>query len=491
MSGGRRLPQDVLIISDLHLGGAYGSSAGDRGFRINTHASELAGFLLEVRDRAVRTRRRTELVINGDFVDFLAEGGANETDWRAFIADEDEAVARLDTIVDRDPAVFEALAALLDAEVPITLLLGNHDVELSLPAVRARLRDHMRAGRSAPMSFVYDGEAYVIGDTLIEHGNRYDGFNVVDFDQLRRFRSELSRRLPASPDALFEAPAGSLLVEEVMNPIKQEYGFIDLLKPETEAAIPLLLAIEPSLAKDIAGIERVAQLREAARRRAPIAPARPRMAGNIRAGAAEAGGSERTLKEIVSARLGADNGKRLMALVDEAGALAVRAQQQIRAGPLRRALSFIQMTYFTPEWEARVDLLLEPFLEIQPAVPSDWFSEPEACYREAAAELVKGGFRNVVFGHTHAPKIVDLDGEARYLNSGSWADRLRLPKVMYSADRDNARQILREFAVAIRDNQFQPYVEFAPTFAHVQCDEHGRTAPGAVHTYEPGVVMAL
>jgi len=32
------------------------------------------------------------------------------------------------------------------------------------------------------------------------------------------------------------------LVEELMNPVKGDYPFIDLLKPENEAAIPLLLA---------------------------------------------------------------------------------------------------------------------------------------------------------------------------------------------------------------------------------------------------------
>ncbi len=257
MRCGTPVPEEVFIVSDLHLGGAYPTIAGERGFRINTHADRLVTFLSEVRDRAAATGRRTELVINGDFVDFLAEGGQDGTDWRAFIEDEEEAVARLDAIVGRDAGVFDAIASLLESRVAVTLLLGNHDIELSLPLVRDRLCEHLRATRSSAFQFVYDGEAYAIGGTLIEHGNRYDGFNVVDFDVLRRFRSESSRRLDASADALFEAPPGSRLVEEVMNPIKQDYGFIDLLKPETDAAIPLLLALEPAYAKDIEQIQRV------------------------------------------------------------------------------------------------------------------------------------------------------------------------------------------------------------------------------------------
>src|ERR1700728_1263152 len=166
MSMGGAAPEDVFIISDLHIGGQYGKAPGDRGFRINTHVRELTGFLTEVRERATNRGRRTELVINGDFVDFLAEGGADGTDWRAFIESEDEAIARLDEIVKRDAGLFESVASLIEAGVAVTLLPGNHDIELTVPAVRARLREHLRATRTSGFQFVYDGEAYVIGDTL-------------------------------------------------------------------------------------------------------------------------------------------------------------------------------------------------------------------------------------------------------------------------------------------------------------------------------------
>jgi len=37
---------EMFIVSDLHLGGAYGED-GRRGFRIDTHANELTEFLRE------------------------------------------------------------------------------------------------------------------------------------------------------------------------------------------------------------------------------------------------------------------------------------------------------------------------------------------------------------------------------------------------------------------------------------------------------------
>jgi UDP-2,3-diacylglucosamine pyrophosphatase LpxH len=491
MCFGRVEGQDLFIISDLHLGGAYGETEGARGFRLNTHAAELTAFLLEVRDRATTTGRRAELVINGDFVDFLAESGAGGGDWRAFVADQDEAVARLDAIQARDAQVFDALASLLESNVAVTLLLGNHDLELSLPAVRSRLCEHLRVTRSSPFCFLFDGEALTVGDTLIEHGNRYDGYNVVDFDRLRRFRSEASRRLPTSPDAFFEPPAGSRLVAEVMNPIKVDYGFIDLLKPETEAALPLLIALEPSYATDIAVIERISQLRDDATRRSPVAPARPRQAGNIGARSTDAGGEPESLHDVLARRVGKRSADRLLALADEATQSSRRQQQQIGSGAVCRALSFIRMAYFTGDWEDRVDLLLDAFQQIQSATLLDWSTESEVSYREAAEELALGGFRHVVFGHTHAPKVVDLPDGARYLNTGSWADRLRLPDALYSEDRERARHVLREFATAMKHGRLQPYVEFVPTFALIRHDDAGRAQLGNVHVYTAGLVRTL
>ena len=63
---------------------------------------------------------------------------------------------------------------------------------------------------------------------LIEHGNRFDAWNAVPHGALRRLRSQLSRRLPTAPD--FPALPGSRLVVDVMNPLKKQYPFIDLLQ---------------------------------------------------------------------------------------------------------------------------------------------------------------------------------------------------------------------------------------------------------------------
>jgi len=479
------LPQELFIISDLHLGGEYGKE-GERGFRINTHVEELVAFLEEVQARAAAGPRCTELIVNGDFVDFLAERDQDGR-WHAFIEEEGEAVKTFDRIAQRDSAVFDQLATMLQKGVGLTFTLGNHDLELSLPAVRDRLKEKLHADRTSPFQFVYDGEAYVFDDVLVEHGNRYDGWNVIDFDRLRRYRSECSRRLDPSPDALFEAPAGSMLVEEVMNPIKADYGFIDLLKPENDAAVPLLLALEPAYAKDIDRLERVHQLRKDSEWRRPAAAARPSRPENIRRAESQRVGGR--LADLLKRRLDPESAQRFIELADDAEQQSRAQKEQIAAGKLRQVASFTRML-FTREWEGRRPWLFDAFRQLQTAKLFDWSEETVAEYREAAEELASGGFSVVAFGHTHQPKEVALPGGSKYLNTGTWADFMRVPDEIIAGREDQAMTRLNEFAEAVRRNQFNAWVEFLPTFGHI-CLAGGKVKNAVVRKYEAGVVATL
>ena len=160
-----------------------------------------------------------------------------------------EAAAKLHAIIARDQErlLFDALSRFLDRGHRLVVLLGNHDTELALPDVRRTLVNELRITGRHDFQFVYDGEAYVVGDALIEHGNRYDKWNTVDHNSLRQLRSWQSRNQPEDTkhSHQFVPSAGSHLVSDVINPIKSDYPFVDLLKPETAAVIPILLALEP------------------------------------------------------------------------------------------------------------------------------------------------------------------------------------------------------------------------------------------------------
>src|SRR6202011_3262869 len=122
--------------------------------------------------------------------------------------------------------LFAAFGRLLERGHRLVLLLGNHDIELTLPTVRQRVAERIGVRGNHDYQFIIDGEAYVVGRALIEHGNRYDPYNVVDYDGLRRVRSLLSRHLPVPDEYAFDAPAGSHMVADVINPIKKDYRLI-------------------------------------------------------------------------------------------------------------------------------------------------------------------------------------------------------------------------------------------------------------------------
>jgi len=270
----------VYIISDLHIGGVYPetNALADRGFRICTHVPQLTAFVNTLADKPVNGPR-VELVINGDFIDFLAERRSEPPEWTPFLGNPAAAVEKLREIVARDKPFFDALARFLARGHDLVLVLGNHDIELVMPQVRSAL-ERLLGSHGRHFRFIYDGEAYTVGDALIEHGNRYDAFNVIDHDRLRRFRSLLSRRQPIAPEYEFIPPAGSHMVANVINPIKDRYKFVDLLKPEMEATIPLLLALEPRFRTQLA---RVISISLGAQRHTLGAPALPSQGGDIRA----------------------------------------------------------------------------------------------------------------------------------------------------------------------------------------------------------------
>jgi UDP-2,3-diacylglucosamine pyrophosphatase LpxH len=223
----------VYVISDLHLGGE--PEQGRRGFRINTHEADLAEFIKSI---GARQDNASELILNGDTFDFLAEKAADkEPFWKPFRNDETAAVDCLNTITRRCQGVIDALRSHLQQGHRLVILPGNHDIELSLPAMRKRLQELM-APHGGDYEFIGNGEAYRIGDVVIEHGDRLDEMNFVDYNLLRRYNGHLSRGLAIREEDEFDPPAGSKLVASVLNDIKRTYRFIDLLKPGEGGRFP-------------------------------------------------------------------------------------------------------------------------------------------------------------------------------------------------------------------------------------------------------------
>lgn len=494
-----RSPRELFVISDLHLGGKPGVD-GQRGFCINTHVPVLVQFLQALTARAQSADRTVELVINGDFFDFLAEetvAGAHGP-WSSFMADPAEALRAYRCIRQRVQPFFDALGGLLQAGAELTVLIGNHDLELSLPDVRREFLGDLGAPRGGSVRFVYDGEAYTPSPlVLIEHGNRYDGFNAVDHDALRGLRSAQSRRLPLHDDTRFVAPPGSRLVEQVMNPIKRDYPFVDLLKPEQASVIPLLLALDPGLAGEIRAVLTLAW---EAQRLAPVEPGIPRMAGHVGRGSSRGGAvasngaaTEDPLRALLVEQLGAADAATLTKLLKKpargraapagAGAAAGRIGTRDVGSWADSGWSLVKLKAGSAAERARLKALLPALRRLQGDISFDRHQElPEVI--DDVRRIGQAGFRLVVFGHTHLAKAI-VEPDLTYLNTGTWADLMRLPAGLFSADEATAQATLETFVAHLRTRNLDDYLVFDATFAHVRLDADGGIESAQLHSFDP------
>ncbi|OYP39089.1 hypothetical protein CGZ80_00095 [Rhodopirellula sp. MGV] len=199
----------------------------------------------------------TLLLINGDFVDFLAEPGARcwnparAKDW-------------LRELFGRQAfePVLNGLRRFLSCDgAQLTIVLGNHDLELALTEVTETLtgmlanNDPLRRSR---IETIFDGCGYrfQVGNAkaLAAHGNETDGNNFTRFDELRRINYELRIHNESAFSDAWCPSAGAAFVVDAVNKVKRNLPFVDLLKPD-EAAVSAIVTLAPqylSLAQQLA-----------------------------------------------------------------------------------------------------------------------------------------------------------------------------------------------------------------------------------------------
>ena len=500
----------VYVISDLHLGGMPATEDPQgAGFQLcPPHAQRrLARFIHHLRRR--HPAGDAQLVINGDFIDFLAEetagastSGEQLPEFEPFTASPQRAVDKLKRVVRRvdehapdGERVFQALGAFLADGNRLDLLLGNHDIELSLPDCRRHLVALITSDRPARLSFIYDGEALDLGPLIIEHGNRYDGWNAVAHGVLRAWRARASR---GEPPYAFTPPPGSRLVTQIMNPLKRRFRFIDLLKPENEAVVPLLVALEPDALGEIDKLLAFDLYRD--RMRAEVAPGRlSEQESYVAAGLhdSSAPSSSAANGELAGEvfDLQTREATRRMLASERAKWLNVRLSEeemQVASGAgnwLASVRSLFRL--YTAPPDDRLRRLREALLQHAKAIGATFALDQELPhYVEAARRLARGG-RTVVFGHTHLVKRIAL-AEGTYLNTGTWCPTVSLPPRFLDASVQDA-DVLPELASFVRDlceNHTDPWCRLQTAYAHVTID--GAHAVGEMCEYgEDGSVTTL
>jgi len=190
--------ESILVFSDVHLG----SDLNDAGPHVPRSVSvdrDLASLLVHYRG-VVPPADRWRIVIAGDFIDFVGmsidprDGEELETpltdeERRNGVGSaEDHARLKLRRVVHRHAEVFEQLGRFVAAGHALTVLHGNHDIELHWDGLKADFRDvvashapeEARASVRDRIDFV-PWFFYRENVCYIEHGHQYDPFCATSF----------------------------------------------------------------------------------------------------------------------------------------------------------------------------------------------------------------------------------------------------------------------------------------------------------------------
>ncbi|MCP4657485.1 MAG: phosphoesterase [bacterium] len=464
-----RFYDELYAVSDLHLGGSAGFQVFNQG--------ELLGRLID------HLRRRTPdgrlaLVLNGDTIDFLAE---SEPETRSIYFDPRGAVRKLERIA-RDPAfapVFQALRRFVRTpRRELIVTLGNHDLELALPWVRERFLDLLAGGRESArgrIHLAFDGSGFpasVGGRTVLcVHGNEVDTWNVADYETIRRIGCDLTRDRDVEP---WTPNAGTKLVVDVMNEVKAEWPFIDLLKPGDEGAVPILLALDPGQAGKIKRVLRVAarltwdQIRvstgllsaDEAPAEEPEADPDAALEATLRRTFGRADSFDKDADDLLERME-----DRLKSEVDPMTLVSGDRREEY-LGYFGAALNLIRGRP-TPEVlrEALSGLKEDPSFDLDHK--DDTFQRLD--------ELIGPDVDYVVTGHTHLERDLTRRGGGHYFNSGTWIRLIRLEEEVLSDQErfDEVCKVLKKGSMEALDAEL---VLLRPTVVSIRAEANAVVA---------------
>lgn len=432
---------DLWVVSDIHMGGERDA---ERNFQIFHRGKRLASFVDSL--IAPSPADDVALVLNGDIIDSLAEEVVP-----GYVAlDVGIALLMMERLyVDEAFApVWDALARFVRTpRRHLVLVLGNHDVELALPPVQASVRQRL-AGEDAAadgrITFATQGGGFacMVGGARVfcTHGNEVDAWNEVDYGRLAQLANAMNagRRIDSSR---WEPNAGTRLVVDVMNRVKERHPFVDLLKPEIKPVLGVLLTLDPGLVREIdfgkgygvvrellRGDRRVSDLLSATDQDLSVVPA-PHMAHAL---VHEVLGSN-LAEHIQTAQRSSED--ELLIAAELAG--TVSAALPGATGTLTRAAApaadqqpeTLGFRDIVAGWIGRLD----PPEALRRAL-LDWIGEDGETFAlgtrdetfESIVARVGPDVDFVVTGHTHLARSIDLGSGRRYFNCGTWIRLLRL-----------------------------------------------------------------
>ncbi len=267
-------PEELIVISDLHLSDGYDETTGrysrNEDFFFDEDFKRFLEYLQPKKKGKGKKTLPKHLIINGDMFDFLQVDPKGERikQYREFVkkceedskkyglnTDEDrleitekegefglgtgrtKTVWKLGLIANGHREFFEALAEFLCEGNFLTVIAGNHDIELYWPEVQDTFKDKIVEHISGSDDYInqikeqinfchwfyYDDKF----KAYIEHGNQYDTFNSFEYFLYPHLEHE---------SAKLWLPFGSYFVRYFFNRLETVHPFADNIKPISKYA---------------------------------------------------------------------------------------------------------------------------------------------------------------------------------------------------------------------------------------------------------------
>jgi hypothetical protein len=315
--------------------------------------------------------------------------------------------------------------------------------------VRDAILDGAAANSSARLNFLRDRTTYRTTSNgvlvHVEHGNKDDAWNAINYTRLIDDAE--------TGTSEFAYPPGTKFVYETMNGVKEDLQFVDVLKPEVPAVLLLLMALRPwkSMLSLPGGVKAkflsvingwLAKLRQALGG-APLGPP-PSDEANPQA----------VLAHALALGFASDPNEPLTrASVDDleffldADEPAIQPCQPTLGGLLDgtkgRLIAAAMSTL------ARFSALQQTGSEFSTA------NHPNDPFSISARGRLKGDVKVAIFGHTHEALKTEFPDGRLYVNSGAWANLVRLPQSKQYKE-------LLDWARKLADNTFErsPFLTF-------------------------------
>lgn len=388
----------VLVLSDLHF--------GDGGKLENFNADENFSKLLQyARGQGQLHGGAADIIINGDFIDFLQIPPLHHTSWR-------DASKKIEYVATAHKKAFGAMAEFLRTNRNRLIIIpGNHDIELHFRDVQNAFIQSVAKGdeniaarvifpNDSPLGTHFGGWergpfVYRMPGVYIEHGNQFDPLNCFDHAD---FFSDSEKK------ELIRLPWGSRFVLDVLNEKQLDFPFLDKIRPKS-AAVLIAILVDPHQA--FAGI---GKLFGVAPHLVPLALRRTHYTGHAQGKGARGSDMDAFDPALLWLCQHADE---LEAIYDERAFLSAALDPSVpghRGGRWSQVLA---------QSLARVGQAILGALTAR----HDCLREPDG-YEEHAFRLAHDeAVEFVVFGHTHGVRAFHRDG-LHYFNTGTWIDLL-------------------------------------------------------------------